>query len=186
MTDSHPPTMHGHGRFRYCPNCAHEMAPKDVDGKMLPACANCGYILFLDPKVATGVLLGNEDGHVLFMQRAHEPRMGLWSFPSGFVDAGEKVEDAAVREVWEEALVEVRLDGLLGVYSEKGDRVILIAYHGAIVSGEPKPGPESQAVGYFHPNKLPDLAFPRDRYIIEDWQAALLKGALSFRWRHAY
>jgi ADP-ribose pyrophosphatase YjhB (NUDIX family) len=153
------------------------MAPKDVDGKMLPACPNCGYIHFQDPKVATGVVIGDGDGRVLLMQRAHDPRMGLWSFPSGFVDAGEKVEDAAVREVWEEALVEVRLDGLLGVYSEVGDRVILIAYHGAIVSGQPKPGPESQAVAYFHPDSLPDLAFPRDRRIIADWQAALREGA---------
>ena len=168
MTD-HPTVMHGHGRFRYCPNCANEMAPTEVEGKILPTCSSCGYVHYQDPKVAAGVLLGNGDGHVLLMQRAHNPRKGLWSYPSGYVDAGEKVEDAARREVFEEVQVDVRLDGLLGVHSQEGERVILIVFRGTIVSGEPGPGLESMAVDYFAPAKLPEMAFPRDVGIIQDW-----------------
>ena len=173
---THPPAMHGHGQFRYCPNCAHEMAPTEIEGKTLSACSSCGYVQYHDPKVAAGVLLSDGEGRVLLMQRGHNPRKGLWSYPSGYVDAGETVENAAVRETREEVQVEVRLDGLLGVYSQEGDRVILVLYRGIIVSGDPHPGSESMAVDYFHPESLPELAFPRDARIIQDWYKTLRGG----------
>jgi 8-oxo-dGTP diphosphatase len=163
--------MHGHGRFRYCPNCSNEMTPTEVEGKTLQGCSSCGYIHYLDPKIAAGVIASNENGEVLLMQRNHEPRKGLWSYPSGYVDSGEKVEDAAVRETLEETQVRVKLDGLLGVYSETGNRVVLVVYRGSIVDGEPTAGPESLAVGFFDPNELPELAFPRDGQIIEEWRS---------------
>ena len=167
---AHPPVMHGHGGYRFCPNCAHELAPTEVEGKTVPGCASCGYLHFQDPKVAVGVIVANDAGEVLLMQRSHNPRMGLWSYPSGFVDAGERVEDAAIRETLEETEVTVRLDGLQGIYSATGDRVILIIYRGTIEAGTPTPGPESLAVGYFSPDHLPDLAFERDERIIQEWK----------------
>ena len=173
MTDEqhgdHPPVMHGHGQARFCLNCGHELEEREVDGAMRPACESCGYIHYQDPKVAVGVLIGDEQGRVLLMQRAHHPRKDLWSYPSGFVDAGEKVEDAAIRETQEEVGVTVELDGLLGLHSETGNRVILVVYRGHIVDGEPRPGEESLAVDYFPADELPDMAFERDIKIIHDW-----------------
>ena len=163
---------HGHGRFRFCPNCANEMAPTQVEGKTLQGCSSCGYVHFQDPKVAAGVIVSNDKGQVLLMQRGHDPRKGLWSYPSGYVDSGESVEDAAVRETFEETQVRVELTALQGVYSETGDRVVLIVYRGAIAEGEPAAGPESLAVGFFDPDDLPELAFPRDDRIIREWLAA--------------
>ena len=167
-----PPDAHGHGRFRFCPNCAREMAPTEVEGKTLQGCSSCGYVHFQDPKVAAGVIVSDDRGHVLLMQRGHEPRKGLWSYPSGYVDSGESVEDAAVRETFEETQVRVRLAGLQGVYSETGDRVVLIVYRGVIAEGSPAPGPESIAVGFFDLDRLPNLAFPRDERIIREWRTA--------------
>ena len=51
--------------------------------------------------MAVGVIV-ELDGKIVLGRRAHEPKLGLWSFPSGYVDAGEVVEAAAVREVEEE------------------------------------------------------------------------------------
>ncbi len=169
MIDS--PAAHGHGRFRFCPNCSKEMGPTEVEGRTLQGCSTSGYEHFQDPKVAAGVIASNEQGHVLLMQRSHEPRKGFWSYPSGYVDSGENVEDAAIRETFEETEVQVVLDGLQGVYSETGDRVVLVVYRGTIVKGEPKAGPESLAVGFFDPSDLPELAFPRDGRIIDEWRA---------------
>ncbi len=166
---AHPPIMHGHGQVRFCLNCGNELAEREVDGALRPACESCGYVHYTDPKVAVGVLIGDDQGRVLLMQRAHHPRRELWSYPSGFVDAGEKIEDAAIRETQEEICVTVELDGLLGLHSETGNRVILVVYHGHIVEGEPRPGPESMAVDYFPADTLPELAFDRDRGIILDW-----------------
>ena len=165
----HPPIMHGHGKPQFCLNCGDKLVERLVDGSPRLACDSCGYVHYTDPKVAVGVLIGDDEGRVLLMQRAHQPRKDLWSYPSGYVDAGEKVEDAAIRETQEEVGVTVELDGLQGIHSETGNRVILVVYHGHIVAGEPRAGDESLAVDYFAPDDLPALAFERDQGIIREW-----------------
>jgi len=71
------------------------------------------------PKVAVDVVLENK-GKVLLVQRALEPFAGKWALPGGFVEEGETVEQAAVREVKEETGLDIELEGLLGVYSDPG------------------------------------------------------------------
>jgi ADP-ribose pyrophosphatase YjhB (NUDIX family) len=97
--------------------------------------------------------------------------MGSWSFPSGFVDAGEVVEEAARRECQEETGLEVRIDKLLGVYSSEGERVIFVAYAGTAVGGEMEAGEECIEVRVFDPDALPELAFPNDKAVLEAWAA---------------
>ena len=67
------------------------------------------------------------DGGLLLVQRAIHPSYGKWVFPGGYVDRGEALEAAAIREVKEESGLDVRLTRLLGVYSSPGYPVILIA-----------------------------------------------------------
>lgn len=133
--------------------------------------AACGYVWYADPKVGTGVVVDDGAGRILLVRRNHEPRMGQWAFPSGFVDAGEVVEDAAAREVREETGVEVRLDRLLGVYSTAGDPVVFVAFAGTIVAGTPAPGDEALEVRLFASDALPPLAFEHDQRIMAAWHA---------------
>ena len=153
----------------FCPVCG---TPLDADRGPggLPECPACGSVAYRNPKVAAGVVATLGD-RILLVRRNHEPMLGRWSFPSGFVDAGEQVEEAAAREVREEAGVEVRVDHLLGVYSTRGNPVVFIAYAGIVSSGEPTPGPEAFEVGLFAPDALPDLAFPHDGAIVAAWHA---------------
>ena len=146
------------------------MELRTVFGRERPVCPSCERVHFDDPKVATGVV-AESDGRILLTRRAHEPMLGRWSFPSGFVDAGEVVEEAAVREVEEETGVRVSIERLLGVYSTSGERVIFIAYAGVVTGGSIAPGEESLEVAYFHPDELPELAFPHDAAIVEAWRA---------------
>jgi ADP-ribose pyrophosphatase YjhB (NUDIX family) len=146
------------------------MEPKQVFGRERPVCPNCDHVHFDDPKVATGVVVEHEGG-ILLTRRAHEPMLGHWSFPSGFVDAGEVVEEAAVREVEEETGVQVAIDRLLGVYSTRGERVIFVAYAGSVTGGSLQPGEESLEVQYFRPEELPPMAFPHDAAIMDAWRA---------------
>jgi ADP-ribose pyrophosphatase YjhB (NUDIX family) len=157
----------------YCPRCGRELPEMPTGGR--PSCPHDGYTWYPDPKVATGIL-ATRDGRLLLVRRNHEPALGRWAFPSGFVDAGEEVEAAAVREAFEEAGVEVRIGGLIGVYSEAGNPVIFIAYAGTIVGGEPVAGEEAFEVGLFAPDALPDLAFPHDAAIVEAWRTRFLDG----------
>ena len=67
-------------------------------------------------------------GNVLLLRRAIEPGRGLWTFPGGFVDLGESVEEAALRETREELEMDIEIDGLVGVYSRADERVVLIVF----------------------------------------------------------
>ncbi len=128
---------------------------------------------YLDPKVAVAVIIARGET-LLLQQRAMEPRRGLWTFPSGYVDRGEQVERAAEREVQEELGLPVTLTHLLGVYSEPANPVVLIVYTGMLPSGGDEPvvqAEEISAMGYFPPDALPPLAFDHDTAIINDWLA---------------
>jgi 8-oxo-dGTP diphosphatase len=149
----------------FCPRCGATLAEAGGDP---PTCPACGLVQWRDPKLAAGVLIAR-DRRVLLVRRNHEPGLGRWSFPSGFVDRGEVVEAAAVREAWEEAGVTVTITRLLGIYSEPGQPVVFVIYEGA-AAGDPAPGPEAMAVDFFAPDALPPLAFEHDHAIIEAWR----------------
>ena len=135
---------------------------------MRPVCTSCGAVVFLDPKVVAGVIAAI-DGRVVMVRRNMEPGIGRWTFPAGFVDRGESVEEAAVREMEEESGLKVRLNGLVGVYSKTGEAIIFVVYSGDVVRGTLAAGPEAQDAGLFDPRELPPLAFERDTAIMADW-----------------
>lgn len=168
-----PPSEHSHSTMpalaRFCIRCGQPLAEREVAGQRRPVCEACGYIHFDDPKLAVGVV-AERDGQILLVRRNHEPGMGRWSFPSGFVDAGEVLEEAAAREVVEETGVRVAVEGLLGAYSRRGERTVFIAYAARVIGGQLLIGPEAMDVGYFPPDALPDLAFPHDLAIVAAWQ----------------
>jgi hypothetical protein len=76
--------------------------------------------------------------------------------------------------------VAVHLTGLVGVYSERGEAVVLIVYAGDIVAGEARPdGHEVSEVRRFAPDALPeDMAFPHDRQVLAEWKRARQAGRL--------
>ncbi|MBM3944502.1 MAG: NUDIX hydrolase [SAR202 cluster bacterium] len=139
-----------------------------LEGKPRPHCAACGHVVFLDPKLAAVVLIG-EERRILMVRRGVEPAMGRWAFPSGYVDRGETVEDAAVREVEEETGLRVTLNRLVGLYSSAGSHVVLAAYDARITGGDLRAGDDSQEVDWFALNGLPPLPFPHDGRILGDW-----------------
>lgn len=163
----------------YCLTCGTPLQARHHEDRDRPTCPSCGFIHYLDPKVAVAVVVGDERG-VLLCRRRIDPGSGQWSFPAGYVNRGEVLEEAAVREVLEELGVGVRLGGIVGVYSERGEPVVLVVYTGAIEAGEPHPdGHEVSEVRYFAFDALPhDLAFPHDRQVLSDWKRAVRTGSL--------
>ncbi|MCW3038657.1 MAG: hypothetical protein JWM31_562 [Solirubrobacterales bacterium] len=143
----------------YCPRCA---APATVQAPRSLSCATCGYQAYYNPKPVAAAIPRTPDGAILLLRRGarHDPGFGLWTFPGGFVDLGESVEEAAVREAREELCIEITLDGLLGVYSKPEDRVVLIVYT-ATTQGTPQLTAEASEIRAFDPAEVPwdELAF---------------------------
>jgi mutator protein MutT len=133
-------------------------------------CPECGHVHFDDPKVAVGVV-AERHGQILLVQRNHEPHLGEWSFPSGYVDRGEVPEEAAVRETKEETGLDVTLSGLLGAWSTRGERVIFLAYAARVAKGAIVVGPECIDVRFFALDELPPLAFPHDDAVLRAWRS---------------
>jgi ADP-ribose pyrophosphatase YjhB (NUDIX family) len=165
--------------YGYCLLCGTPLEARRQEDRDRPTCPACGFIHYLDPKVAVAVVLGDATG-VLLGRRRIDPGAGLWSFPAGYVNRGEVLEEAAVREVLEELGLLVRLTGLVGVYSESGEPVVLVVYAGEVEAGEPQPdGREVSEVRRFALDALPDdLAFPHDRQVLSDWKRAVQTGRL--------
>jgi 8-oxo-dGTP diphosphatase len=154
--------------MEHCPRCGQALEEREAFGRLRPVCPDCGHVVFRGPKVAAGALVV-QDGSILLNQRDIDPGLGKWGLPAGYVDLGERVEEAAIREVKEETGLDVCLDGLLGVYSDVGRGVALVIYCASVCGGALIVGPETRAVGFFAPDALPELAFAQNSDIIADW-----------------
>jgi len=142
---------------RFCPRCA---APAEVDYPRSLACPSCGYRAFYNPKPVAAAVVRDGAGRLLLLRRGFDPGRGLWTFPGGFVDLGESVEEAAVRETREELGIDIELGGVIGVYSRADDRVALVVF-AATTTQKPRTTAEATEVRGFAADELPwgELAF---------------------------
>jgi 8-oxo-dGTP diphosphatase len=153
----------------HCLRCGALCEPHAVEGRERPVCVDCGFILYQDPKLAVAIVI-ERDGQFLLGRRGPGVRQpGLWSFPAGYVERGEVVEEAAIREALEETGLAVELGPLLTLVSAPGETVVLAIYRVESFTGDPVPGDDLLELGWFAPGALPELAFESDRRIIEAW-----------------
>ncbi len=151
------------GDYAYCLKCGGALERRVIKAIEPPrlVCRACGFVLFLDPKVAVGTII-TQGERVLLIRRGIEPGYGRWVFPGGFVDRGEVLEAAAVREALEESGAEIRISSLLDVYSSSGSPVVVIVYVAEAVGGAIGAGDETLDARWFAADEIPwaDLAFP--------------------------
>jgi 8-oxo-dGTP pyrophosphatase MutT (NUDIX family) len=100
--------------IRFCISCGSAVEQREAFGRLRPVCPACGHVHFLDPKVASGVVV-EADGQVLLVRRSVEPEIGKWTIPGGFVEADEDPAATARRECLEETGLMVQIQGLLDV-----------------------------------------------------------------------
>jgi ADP-ribose pyrophosphatase YjhB (NUDIX family) len=158
--------MHPHDErpYSFCPLCGGGLEPRALkpnEPERL-VCTRCGFVFYLDPKVAVGTIIGDGNGRIVLVRRAIEPGYGKWVYPGGYVDRGELVQDAAVREAREESGLDVRLGRLVNVYSYPGRAPVVIVYEASIVGGSLCVDDECLEARLFEPDEIPwdDLAFP--------------------------
>ncbi len=133
-------------------------------------CSVCDFVFYLDPKVVACSILEWDDAFVL-LRRGIRPQKGKWVLPGGYVDRGEKVETAAIRETEEECGVETRIKNLLGVYSYPGQLPVVIVYVTEYLSGDLIAKDETLEAKLFLQTQIPwdDLAFQSTVDAIRDY-----------------
>jgi 8-oxo-dGTP diphosphatase len=160
--------------FRFCPSCGGALESrllKAGDPERL-VCAACGFIFYLDPKVAVGTIIRDDDERVVLVRRAIEPGYGLWVFPGGYVDRGEEIMAAAIREAREESGLEIRLGDLVNIYSYPGVSPIIIVYTATVTGGSLcRDDDECLDAGWFAAGDVPwdALAFRSTREALQDY-----------------
>jgi 8-oxo-dGTP diphosphatase len=119
------------------------------------------------PKLMVDVVIPSERGVVL-VRRGSEPFEGKWALPGGFVEVGETVRQAAVREAAEETGLAVEVSRLVGVYSEpdrdpRGHNVS-VAFLARVLSGQMQAASDAAEVDVLDPASV-ELAFDHERIV---------------------
>lgn len=182
--------MHSHDdtpAYKFCPVCGSSLEPrvlKITEPKRL-VCTNtsCGFVFYLDPKIAVGTIIKMASGKIVLVKRAIEPGYGKWVFPGGYVDRGEEITLAAVREAREEAGLAVRLDHLVNIYSYAGRAPVIIVYAATMISGELAVDDEGLEAREFDLDEIPwdDLAFRSTREALRDYIEGVMTAAITAR-----
>ena len=114
-----------------------------------------------------------EDNKIILIKRLNNPFKDYWAIPWGFVEYGEKVEDAAVREAKEETGLDIELTKLVGVYSDP-DRdprghTVTIAFLSKIIGGTLKSDSDAKDAKFLDINELKNMKLAFDhKEILKD------------------
>jgi 8-oxo-dGTP diphosphatase len=171
--------MHPHDErpYSFCPMCGGELEPRSLkpsEPERL-VCVRCGFVFYLDPKVAVGTIIRDDRDRIVLVKRAIEPGYGKWVFPGGYVDRGELVHVAAIREAREEAGLEIRLDRLINVYSYPGRAPVVIVYAATLLGGTLVVDDEGLEARFFETHAIPwdELAFPSTHDALSEYLKAV-------------
>jgi ADP-ribose pyrophosphatase YjhB (NUDIX family) len=151
--------------FNFCFRCGNSTEAK----QNIIRCSACELVYYINPIPATATLLQNGKGEYLLSKRAANPAKGLWDLPGGFVEAGETLEQGALREIKEE--IGIELDGLEYVGSEHDTYdyagvtyyVVGATFRGMLADGAKlKPDDDVAECKFFLPKDFPmdKIAFP--------------------------
>ena len=164
--------------YQFCPRCGGSLERRllKTTEPERPVCTRCGFVFYLDPKVAVGTIIRSDNDRLVLVRRAIEPGYGKWVFPGGYVDRGEPLLDAAVREAREESGLDVRLDGLVNIYSYSGRTPVIVVYAATAIGGRLALDDESLESAEVVPTDIPwtELAFRSTHEALEDYLAGLV------------
>ena len=164
--------------YKFCPPCGGPLERrllKPTEPERL-VCTRCGFVLYLDPKIAVGTIIRSGPDRLVLVRMAIEPGYGNRVFPGGYVDRGERLTSAAVREAREECGLDVRLDGLVNIYSYAGRAPVIVVYAATATGGTLSVDDEGLETAEFDTDTIPwtELAFQSTGEGLRDYLAGLL------------
>src|SRR5437667_12780690 len=152
------------------------------DNRERMICAECGYILYDNPKIVVGSV-ARWGERILLVRRSIEPRYGDWTVPAGYLELNESASAGAEREAWEEARARIEIEGLLAIYDIPRISQVQLIYRARLLDEAVAAGPESLEVRLFAWDEIPwdQIAFPSVRWALHHERDARASGDFSTR-----
>lgn len=148
--------------INFCSSCGAAVTVRIPAGDSLPrhVCDQCGTIHYRNPRLVVGALPVWQD-KILLCRRAIEPRLGMWTLPAGFMENGETVAEAALRETREEANADIDLGEMYTLISVPHINQVHVVYRASLRNLEFSAGEESLEVRLFTEAEIPwdEIAF---------------------------
>ena len=151
--------------IRFCMRCGGPLALRwvELDQRERRVCGACGEVHYENPRLLVSCYLHWRD-RVVFCRRARAPARGLWALPAGFVEQGETLEEAVVREINEETgvLLAPRRVSLFRLVSLPHISEVYVEFRAELAAVPVfSPGQEALEVALFSERDIPrsDLAF---------------------------
>lgn len=149
--------------MKFCSQCGGPVEQRipQGDNRLRYVCPQCQTIHYQNPRIVAGCLpVWGEQ--VLLCRRAIEPRRGFWTLPAGFMENGETMAEAAMRETDEEACARVRDLHLYTMFDLPHISQLYVFFRAELIDLEFRAGDESLEVQLFHEHEVPwqELAFP--------------------------
>lgn len=170
--------------MKFCSQCSHPVryAIPDGEDRNRHICDACGVIHYQNPKIIAGCIPVWGD-RVLLCKRAIAPRRGLWTLPAGFMELGETLGEAARREAWEEATIDLELEPLYVLFSLPKFSHVYAFFRARMVTEQFCPGQESLDVRLFAEHEVPwdQLAFETVERALRRFFSDRRQGVYPFR-----
>lgn len=151
--------------YKFCPRCGGNLTRKNS----YLHCPDCGNDLYQNPKPCNCVIMRNQAGEILLVERAVDPKKGHWDLPGGFVDENEDFEESARREIKEELGIDIAKLDYVGSFTEPYDfqglqyDTATICYEAELPKdAKIKAADDVASYKFFKPGELPfdKFAFP--------------------------
>lgn len=142
--------------MKFCSDCGLPVSVDVLPGENRPRyiCKHCNVIHYENPKVLVACIPEWKE-QILLCRRAIGPRQGFWAPPGGFLESGETVTQAAIREVQEEAGAAIEITALYAVLSLPTINQVYLIFRGRLIDLTHRAGCESLEVGLFSSKTIP-------------------------------
>lgn len=160
-------------QLNFCSSCGAPLEFGEIPGEDRDrlACPDCGHIAYVNPRLVVTALPITDAGEIILIRRGIEPGLGSWAQPGGFLEVDETVNQAAIRETWEETGLLIEPGEIIGLYSRLEAAIVTIVFEARIVGGVAAPTPEALEIAAFAPESIPwpGIAFKTTEWALRDW-----------------